>query len=584
MIRLTMERAGFPQGRFLVHLHWYFGLAEASTLSALCNGADGVWAAVCRAGAQTGHACSTVTAVNLLRAGNPGIAKQYNLEKMCKAAREITEISTRKPCPTHEEVYGEQAFDIPYFMVNIPSCRYSIAMMLKQLGIERTVRLNEICLPSMVEKAMEQYFGPAEKAGWDPAYCTKMWDAMHNHLLTGLSRDYNSALGLGHLYSLVSQTHISKPMVRIMMGHSTLSDYHPTVLEFIQRWNRLCAKFEGEELPPHQAARSKSIMMWGTDTTVQPRRRSLPFEYFITDVLRNPLMEPVPHLFKLQVITLLTKDEREIQKKKIPQIDFYESIVRLKLFIQEADSLGVLPAVDDFVIRKNHDFFFGEDNLWLQQVRGNRSKLVPKMLRKHMDYFPRIYARQGNTAMLRCILSAAKRISLKEVIGVRDDVKEEFCRRQSGRAALLFAERYVPDDIVAFNTAQQKLIQELDADQGQDEELASEYLNEVKDKLGILETQEKDIRGDLVQAYMAESSRNILGNTRPGREEIKTPTGRGLAGRVFQGSVRMFDTADISDEDSYNEENGQDNKSPDNLRSRAQRAHELLPLLEKSEY
>ena len=109
MIRVTMERAGFSEGRFLVHVHWYFGLAEASQLTALCNGADGVWAAVCKAGAQTGHACSTMTAVNLYRAGNSSICDQYNLEKMCEAARAVTEISTRAPCPKTEEIYGELA-------------------------------------------------------------------------------------------------------------------------------------------------------------------------------------------------------------------------------------------------------------------------------------------------------------------------------------------------------------------------------------------------------------------------------------------------------------------------------------------
>lgn len=153
MIRLTMERAGFPEGRFLVHLHMYFGLAEATQLAALCNGADGVWAAVCKAGAQVGHACSTMTAVNLFRAGHHDICKRYDLEKMCQAAREITAISTRQPCPTHEEVYGEAAFDIPYFMVNVPACRYSLAMLLKEMGVERTVRLNEISAVSAVQVA-----------------------------------------------------------------------------------------------------------------------------------------------------------------------------------------------------------------------------------------------------------------------------------------------------------------------------------------------------------------------------------------------------------------------------------------------
>jgi len=48
---------------------------------------------------------------------------------------------------------------------------------------------------SHVEKAMEYHFGPPDVAGWDKSHCKKMQQALHNHLLTGLSRDYNSPLG-----------------------------------------------------------------------------------------------------------------------------------------------------------------------------------------------------------------------------------------------------------------------------------------------------------------------------------------------------------------------------------------------------
>jgi HMGL-like len=391
MIRLTMNRAGFPQGRFLVHIHWYFGMAEASQLACMANGADGVWAAVCKAGAQTGHACSTVTAVNLFKAGHHEIGEKYNLQKMCQAAREVTAITTREPCPSHEEVYGEFAFDIPYFMVAVPTCRYSLGMLMLKMGLEsRKVRLNELSSVKSIYTAMCQWFGEPEESGWDPDFCKNMWDATHNHLLTGLSRDYNTALGLGHLYALVSKTSLPTRMVAIMAEHSKVSDYHPTVLEFIFRWNRLCAQYEGEELPPHPAATSKSNMAYMTPISVKPKRERLPFDYFTSDVLRNPVLEKFPRLFKLQVVSLLTADERKLQGKRVPQVNFYEMIVRLKLFLSEADSLGVLGLVDDFCIRKNHDYFFGEDNLWLQQVRGNRPKVVNKLLRKHMDLFPTI--------------------------------------------------------------------------------------------------------------------------------------------------------------------------------------------------
>ncbi len=43
MVRLMMDRVGHASGKFLVHIHMYFGLAEANVLACLANGADGVW-------------------------------------------------------------------------------------------------------------------------------------------------------------------------------------------------------------------------------------------------------------------------------------------------------------------------------------------------------------------------------------------------------------------------------------------------------------------------------------------------------------------------------------------------------------
>lgn len=58
-------------------------------------------------------------------------------------------------------------------------------------------------------------------------------------------------------------------------------------------------------------------------------------------------MTNIPRLFKLTVVNLLTNDERKIQGRKIPIISFYETLLRLKLFLAEADSLNVLGQVDD---------------------------------------------------------------------------------------------------------------------------------------------------------------------------------------------------------------------------------------------
>jgi hypothetical protein len=37
MVRLTMECAGFPDGRFLILIHWALGLAETGQQTALCR-------------------------------------------------------------------------------------------------------------------------------------------------------------------------------------------------------------------------------------------------------------------------------------------------------------------------------------------------------------------------------------------------------------------------------------------------------------------------------------------------------------------------------------------------------------------
>jgi hypothetical protein len=77
-------------------------------------------------------------------------------------------------------------------------------MVLKEMGVVHTaIRLNEIVLPSAVYVS-RVHFGPPEESGWDKSFCKVMLAAIKGHLLTGLGRDYNSALGLEHLHALTS--------------------------------------------------------------------------------------------------------------------------------------------------------------------------------------------------------------------------------------------------------------------------------------------------------------------------------------------------------------------------------------------
>jgi hypothetical protein len=174
-----------------------------------------------------------------------------------------------------------------------------------------------------------------------------------------------------------------------------------------------------------------SCLVYNADITVEPLMLSLPFETWIADVYENHVFESLPQRLKNESIGLLVEDEIMCQGVRYPKTGFFDCIIRLKLFIQEADSLGVLPLVDDFCLRKDHDFFFGDDNFWLRNKAddGPRPEAVNKLVMAHMDYFT-VYAAKGNTAHVRCLRSAAKRIAdNKEISG---DIKALYQQQRTG--------------------------------------------------------------------------------------------------------------------------------------------------------
>ena len=88
-IRSSMDDNGWRSGHLLAHVHQKWGMAEAVQLECLSSGADGVWASLCEEGAASGHACSTITMMNLIRLGNTNVLKTYN----CTYLREAAKIS-----------------------------------------------------------------------------------------------------------------------------------------------------------------------------------------------------------------------------------------------------------------------------------------------------------------------------------------------------------------------------------------------------------------------------------------------------------------------------------------------------------
>uniref|UniRef100_A0A1X7U6U0 EF-hand domain-containing protein n=2 Tax=Amphimedon queenslandica TaxID=400682 RepID=A0A1X7U6U0_AMPQE len=95
-MRRVMDSNGFSDGKILVHIHQKWDLQTASQLDCLSAGADGVWASLCEEGAAVGHACSSVTMMNLIRLGNQKILKKYNCTQLRKAAIAVTKLTTGK--------------------------------------------------------------------------------------------------------------------------------------------------------------------------------------------------------------------------------------------------------------------------------------------------------------------------------------------------------------------------------------------------------------------------------------------------------------------------------------------------------
>ena len=110
----SIRRTRWSSGKILVHIHQKWDLQTASQLDCLSAGADGVWASLCEEGAAVGHACSSVTLMNLVRLGNKKVLETYSCKEVRKAAIAVTKFTTGKPPHPRQVVYGERALDLAF--------------------------------------------------------------------------------------------------------------------------------------------------------------------------------------------------------------------------------------------------------------------------------------------------------------------------------------------------------------------------------------------------------------------------------------------------------------------------------------
>ena len=192
-LRRTMDSNGWASGKILVHIHEKWGLQMASQLDCLGGGADGVWASLCEEGAAMGHACSSVTLMNLVRLGNEKVLKKYNCTEVRNAAREITRITTGKDPHPKQVVYGERAVDLVFGFLGIGD--FDLA---KFFGVETPNRITTLATEDMIVDRLTKLFGPNPQ--FTPEIAKAMKKTMIDDLTANRKEEYMSKVGISILF------------------------------------------------------------------------------------------------------------------------------------------------------------------------------------------------------------------------------------------------------------------------------------------------------------------------------------------------------------------------------------------------
>ena len=234
--RNALTRWKWPDALLLLHVHANFGLCDAALLKAVANGCNGMWGALCRTGAQLGHASIAVALVNLARLGNKHVLRKYNIPKMVLAARRVHEIATLKPCDPLQECYGVQAFD----MIFGGPLDDDIRKVAEICGAQTFVRVQYFSTPENIAQALTERFGRAEEVGWNATLCGRMQVIVQSDAIQGKRWEYNSRIGLCQLYQFALSDAMGSdavmPTKMLEIASSDIPDSHPLLREIQQRY------------------------------------------------------------------------------------------------------------------------------------------------------------------------------------------------------------------------------------------------------------------------------------------------------------------------------------------------------------
>ena len=198
-VRSVMDKNGWTTGLLLVHVHEKWGFAETVQLECLARGANGVWASVCGEGAAVGHACTSVTLMNLICMGNKKVNERYNCKYLRTAAINVTKIAVAYPPHPRQVVYGERALDFTFDFGGIAGGHLDEGEfnMADFFGEKAPVRISTLSSPAMIKQRLLDLFGTDEQFTDDMA--VKMQNVMLEDLLSQRKEEYMSEVGIAVL-------------------------------------------------------------------------------------------------------------------------------------------------------------------------------------------------------------------------------------------------------------------------------------------------------------------------------------------------------------------------------------------------
>lgn len=247
--RKIMDCNGWKSGHFIYHEHEQWGTMHSNVLSALSNGATGIWAGVCSEGAGNGHSDSCTIIMNLVRLGNTKVLQRYNCKYLREAARKVTEIVTDAEPNARMPIYGDRAVDLVFELNDEADGKFD---MCDFFGIKPEIRISNMAQPKMIKLKLIDTFGPSEE------FTDEIVDAMINKMCknatAGRKEEYNSIAGLAMLFDQ-SGGKLTKTMADKMSETNENTFKTDTLInEILEKWNS-CKTSELDEhngLPYYQ--------------------------------------------------------------------------------------------------------------------------------------------------------------------------------------------------------------------------------------------------------------------------------------------------------------------------------------------